>query len=170
MDNFYELGSLDKRGEIYLSALVEYDDQALKRGDFKPSEPFHVKISEGKKLYDLVRYQDPFNFAVSCKFNDLLKSSGLSGWRTYPILIEGSQEEYFGFQVLGRSGLLKRPKVAGFVVGCEFDHISWDGSDFFMPLGTMSIFCTEKAKQVLTSQKFSNIGFEDIKSVKWYST
>ncbi len=152
-----------------MKALVEYDDQALKKGDFKPSEPFLVKISEGKKLYDVVHYQDPFNFAVSEKFNEFLKNSGLSGWHTYPIVIEGRKEKYFGLQVFGRAGELKRPKEPGFVVAFEFDHNTWDGSDFFIPSGTMAIFCTEKAKQVLTSQKFENIEFKDIKSAEWYN-
>jgi hypothetical protein len=118
----------------------------------------------------LVRYQDPFNFALSEKVYEALNKAGLSGWNAYQIAIEGREEKYYGFQVLGRSGGPIRPKTSGFVIGYDFDRSTWDGSDFFIPDGTLGILCTEKAKDILANKKFNGIQLEDIKNVEWYSS
>jgi hypothetical protein len=169
MENFYKLKWAKNEDEVFLKALVSYNDQALKRGDFRPSEPFRLKIDEGKNLYDLVHYQDPFNFALSEKVYEALNKAKLSGWNVYPITLEGRKEKYYGFQVLGRSGGTKKPKETGFVIGYDFDRSTWDGSDFFIPDGTLRILCTEKAKEVLINKEFKGIELENIKNVEWYN-
>ena len=169
MNKFYEISFAQRKNEIFVKSLTEYDDQAFRVGKTTPDSPFTVKVSEGKKLYDIVRYQDPFNFAISERVYKLLIDSGLTGWKSYEITIEKRSEKYYGFQVLGKCGTLKRPAEPGFVVGCEFDDKTWDGSDFFCPAETMSLFCTEKTKELFEINKVTNISFEDINTVRWYS-
>ena len=169
MEKFYSFQWTQKKGEILIESLKEYDEQELKRGDLILDTPFTVKVSEGKKWYDIVHLQDPFNFTISERIYNLLKESGLTGWRSYEIAIERSTEKYYGFQVLGRCGELKRPAESGFITGYEFDYGTWDGSDFFLPKGTLNLFCTDKAKAFFESNKVTNISLEDISTVEWYS-
>ena len=68
-----------------------------------------------------MRFTDPFNFAISERLRNLLKSEGVTGWGCYPLEIKNVSEKLYGFQVLGRCGALVRPYEPGFVVGCEFD-------------------------------------------------
>ena len=169
MSIFYELTFTQEKNEIFIESLAEYEDQDLRVGRFIPSSPFAAKVSEGRKWYDVVRLQDPFNFAISERVYNLLKDAGFTGWSSYEIAIEANNKKYYGFQVLGRCGALKRPVEPGFVTGCEFDYDTWDGSDFFCPAGTMSVFCTEKAKEFFDLNKVTNISLEDISTVEWYS-
>lgn len=152
-----------------LESTLQYDDQALKSGRWTPPGAFPLKVSKGKKWYDLVPIQDPFNFAISRRFLDVLKKTGLTGWKTYPIAIEGQTQDYHGFLISGKAGPLKRPKAAGFLTGYEFEIDSWDGSDLFTPAGTFSLFCTENARQVLLESKLTNIELENIRDAEWYS-
>ena len=168
METFYEIQFAQGKDEIFVEQLAEYDDQALSIGQFIPETPFAVKVSKGKKLYDIMRYQDPFNFAVSERVYKLLKDANLTGWNSYEITIEGRNENYYGFQVLGKCGPLKRPPEPGFVTGCEFDYETWDGSDFFCPEETLLIFCTEKAKKLLYTNQVTNIELADIST--WNGT
>ena len=169
MNKFYNFQWAQKKGEILVEALKEYDEQALTRGNWVPQEPFAVKVSEGKKLYDIVHFQDPFNFAISERVHKLLKDDSVTGWNSYEIVIEGRSEKYYGFQVLGRCGELKRPKEPGFVKGCEFEYTTWDGSDFFCPDGTLYVFCTEKVRQLFIANQITNFELADISTMQWYS-
>ena len=169
MDTFYNFQWAQKKNEILVESLKEYDEQELKRGNLIIDTPFTVKVSEGKKFYDIVHLQDPFNFMISERIYKLLKAARLTGWSSYEIIIEGRNEKYYGFQVLGRCGALKRPLESGFVTGYEFEHTTWDGSDFFLPEGTLNLFCTEKAKEFFDTHKVTNISLENISKVEWYS-
>lgn len=169
MDTFYSFQWAQKRSEILVESTKEYDDQALMRGDSILEEPFSVRVSEGKKFYDIAHLQDPFNFAVSERVYNLLKESGLTGWSSYEMTIEGRSEKYYGFQVKGRCGELDTPKEAGFYTGYKFDYDTWDGSDFFSPKDTLLIFCSENVKQFFETNKITNVELMNINAVKAYS-
>ncbi len=169
MEKFYELQFAQKRGEVFFKFLEEYEEQDLKIGNFIPAKPLNVFISKGKRFYDFIRFQDPFNFAISKRVYELLKNNNITGWDSYEIIVEGRNDKYYGFQVLGRAGKLKRPDKPGFVIGCDFDYESWDKTDFFCPEETLALFCTEKVKKLLITNKVTNVGFEDISTIEWYS-
>jgi hypothetical protein len=169
MNKFYSFQWAQKKGEILVESLNEYNDQDLMLGKHSLKEPFVVKVSEGKKLYDIVHFQDPFNFAISERVHKLLKDVGVTGWNSYEIVIEGRNEKYYGFQVLGKCGELNRPKESGFVTGYEFESETWDRSDFFCPQGTLLIFCTERVTQLLTTNQITNIELKEIDTIQWYS-
>jgi hypothetical protein len=170
MSKFYSFQWAQEEKEVLIESLSTYDDKDLMLGSLEPINPLEVKISEGKKLYDIVHFQDPFNFSFSEKVHDILTKNGFTGWKSYKIVIKNVDRKYYGFQVTGRSGPLIRPSEPGFVKGYKFAHETWDGSDFFCPMGTLNIFCTEKVKQILTLNKITNLELEDISDIEWYST
>lgn len=169
MDIFFELQIGMKRDEVFIEAINDYPDQLLKIGEFTPKEPFTMKRSEGKKFLDVIRFQDVFNFAISSRLYNILREEKITGWNAYRIEIKDYDEEYFGFQVIGKSGNIFRPKEKGFLKGQKFDNSSWDGSDFFCPEGTMLVFCTQKINDLFKSNNISNVEFQDITTVEWYN-
>lgn len=170
MEKFYEISFAQKRSEVFLDFLSDVVEQDLLLGKYVPSEPLKTKVSEGKNYYDIVRFQDPFNFAISEKVLNLLNNNSISGWSIFEILIADARSSYYGFQVTGKCGELKRPKKPGFVVGCEFEYSTWDETDVFAPQNTASVFCTQKVKDIFEHNKVTNIELEDITTVEWYSS
>ncbi len=167
-NSFYKLQFALKSNEIYLESLDKIKSEELfKEENF--NEPLRVRISEGKKLYDIVRFQDPFNFAISEKVLNLLIEKEITGWSHYEIDIVGREEKYFGFQVQGKSGSIKRPFKTGFVIGLKFDEDTWDGQDFFNPNDTYSIFCTKRVKDIFSNNRISNIELKSIDTFEWYN-
>ena len=170
MEEFFELKFRSEKKEVFIEALDKYDDQLLKTGKYVPKEPFNMQVSEGSIWYDIVRFQDPFNFAISEKVLNTLNNCAFTGWRTYEIeLSNNSEKKYYGFQVLGRSGDIIRPPETGFIVGQDIEFSTWDGSDFFCPENTMLIFCTKRVKEYFINNQISNIKFQNIKTVRWYN-
>lgn len=167
---FYNISFALKKDAVYLTFDFEYDEKGLFLGKENLDDNCQVKISQGKKFYDIIRFQDPFNFAISKKLYNLLATNDLSGWKTYKFNILNHNEVYYGFQITGRCGNLKRPKTPGPVNGLEFDYKTWDGSDFFCSEDSFSIFCTEKVRDLLLKNKISNIEIQDFNNVEWYST
>ena len=167
-EDFYSLGFNSNNVELFVEVIGEYDDQKLKTGEYNPN-PLEVKKSQGRKAYDVVRLKDVFNFLISPSLLIVLESNNLTGWKTYPIESDIDLDGYKGFQCTSNCGSPIRPKSSGFVTGYEFDHKTWDGSDFFIPETTMMIICTRKAKEVIESFKIKNIELENLKTLEWYN-
>lgn len=157
------------RSEALVEHPLDYDSERLLRAEVSPEEPFLLEHSEGKKYYDLVGYQDTANFAISEKFYSLLVKNEVTGWKTYNINIKNLKKKYYGFQVTGRCSKLIEPKEKGFYTGYKFDFETWDGSDFFTPIGTTIIFCTKKVLEIVQKNRVSNIEMTNIDSVKSFS-
>jgi len=45
----------------------------------------------------------------------------------------------------------------------------WDGSDLFIAEGTLAIMCTEKIRNILVKNKVTNLIFERLDTMEWYS-
>ena len=157
MNTFYNFQWAQKKDEVLFDPLNEYNEQKLMRGEFLVKDPFEVNISEGRKFYDIVHFQDPFNFAISEKLYEILIEAGFTGWQGYKITINDRDEKYFGFQVSGRCGELKRPKAPGIINGYTFEERTWDGADFFCPDKTLLIFCTDRVIKFLKANHISNV-------------
>jgi hypothetical protein len=169
METFYRIGIKREKDEALIQSLIEYDQVKLKRARFTPVEPFEMKITEGRKLYDIVGFQDTSNFAISERLYFLLKENHITGWKGYEISIKGVDEKYYGLQVIGRCGELEEPKEAGFYIGFKFDCGSWDKSDLFSPDETVLLFCTKKVRDLLKKNKITNVELTDISKVQAYS-
>lgn len=168
--DYYFIGWAQTRGEIILQPTIEYDEQKIKIGKYRPSQSFPVKIAKGNKFYDVCYFADPFNFSISERLKNIFLENGFTGWGYYPLAIEGSAEQYYGFTVLGTCGPIKKPSTPGWVIGYEFDLKTWDGSDFFCPQDTLHTFFTDKVKYVLEKNKVSNFGIFHANVEKWYNT
>lgn len=169
MEAFYDVAIEREDEEALIQSLEEYDEQKLRKGEFTPFGPFEMEITEGKKLYDIVGFQDTSNFAISERLYSLLSKHQITGWRGYEIRIKSVHEKYYGFQVTGRCGKLEEPKEAGFYTGYKFNHCTWDKSDFFSPDNTALLFCTKKVEEILKKNRITNIELIDINTIQNYS-
>lgn len=167
---FFRHTSADKRSEIRVKPEFDYDIQGLKRGEVLPSDPFPVKIDEGKKFYDILWLQDVFNFTVADRIHTALVEAGITGFKSYPILIEGREEQYWGIQVTGRAGPPIYPAEKGFTVGLHFDLDKWDGSDMFILPPTMFTIFSQRLRDLLVKLKTTNLALEDTATMEWYSS
>ncbi|MDP4203140.1 MAG: hypothetical protein Q8861_10615 [Bacteroidota bacterium] len=124
------------------------------------------KVDEGRKFFDLIGYQYPWNFAISENCKSLLEQAEITGWTCYPIIIEDSNLRYFGFQVLGKAGPITNVDEDGDPIhGCtEFNINTWDGSDIFCFENTAMIVCASKVKDIIEKAKITNVEFEDLKN------
>ncbi len=169
METFYDVAIERENDEALIQSLEEYDERKLRRGEFTPFKPFEMEITEGKKLYDIVGFQDTSNFAITERLYFLFKKHQITGWKGYEIRIKGIHEKYYGFQVTGRCGKLHEPKEAGFYTGYKFDHNTWDKLDFFSPDNTALLFCTKKVEELFRKNKITNIELIDINAIQNYS-
>ncbi len=169
MITFFNIEIKRESDEALIQSLVEYNQVKLNKGEFIPTEPFVMKITEGSKLYDIVGFQDTSNFAISERLYYLLKEQGITGWKGYEISINGVGEKYYGIQIVGKCRKLEQPKEAGFYTGYKFDYGSWDKSDLFSPEETVLLFCTKKVRDLLKKSKVTNIKFTDISKIQAYS-
>ncbi len=151
-----------------MKSIAPYDAAALKSGDLGVTGSFPVRLDEGKKFFDIIYLQDPHNFAVSDRIHNLLLQEGITGWHSYPLSIERSDQKYWGIQVTGRAGPPFRPHV-GFIDGLMFDFNTWDGSDMFVLEGTVSTLFTDRLRQLLQQAKTSNLALDEISTIRWYS-
>lgn len=170
METFYDVAIKREKDEALIQSLTQYDQVKLKRAEFIPAEPFKMEITEGKKLYDIVGFQDTSNFAISERVHFLLKEHQITGWKGFEISIKGHKERYYGLQILGKCGKLEQPQEEGFYTGYKFEYNSWDKSDLFSPVETVLLFCTEKVRVLLKKNKITNIALTDINKVQAYST
>lgn len=161
-EKFIQLRSnkeLDKANELIDSlAYGEYDD----------IHPLIWKQDRnyGNKLRDVL-YCSTSLYLISDRFKSILNESGLTGWKSYPILLydkKGSRiDGYSGFSITGRAGNMHKfdtppielgysPKSDGYYF--EFDEL--DGSDIFRVF-PHHIIITKRFAEVLLNHKVSGI-------------
>ena len=46
---------------------------------------------------------------------------------------------------------------------------TWDGTDLFIAEGTLAIMCTERIRNILVKNKVTNLDFERLDMMEWYS-
>lgn len=169
MGQFYNFDWAQAKREALIESVQEYDDRALLVGNGSFPQPLKMRVGEGKTLYDILHFRDPFNLAISDKLYSTLKAAGVTGWKDYEIIIEGVKQKYHGFQVTGKCGPIIKATEPGFVTGCKFEEGTWDGSDFFCPAGALSIFCTEKVRDTFERDEITNWKLTDLEVFRWYS-
>lgn len=166
---FYNLSSGQKSKEAVLKSNFSNDFFGILNNKLNFEIPVKTKIVLGKKMFDRNDFNDGINFVISEKFLKVLIENKLTGWKTYPVEIKNVKEQFYGFQIIGKSGSLKESEESGFKVGYEFEKMTWDGSDFFTPENTHLRFLSEKAKRVLNDNFLTNIEVENIRDVRNYS-
>ncbi|MBX7155002.1 MAG: hypothetical protein K1X91_08550 [Bacteriodetes bacterium] len=169
MEKFYTINSSGKTDEVFIESYFVYDEYGTHKAKVGVTAPTEFFKSEGKSLYDLVRFQDVSNFAISERLYSTLIENNITGWTAYKINIAGVKQRYFAFQVTGRCGKIIYPKESGFFLGYNFDLGSWDKSDIFSPEGNSSTFCTKRVRDIILKGNFTNIELRDIKNIEVYS-
>lgn len=154
----------NKKGAVKINSKVKYeifgsfDDPSF----FKENNIF--TIDEGKIFFDLISYQDPWNFAISERFKNVLEENTISGWSCYPIMIENTELKYFGFQVIAKAAMIAQYDEDGDIVygSIKVNADTWDGSDIFCMGDTAIKVITPKLYELLKDSKITNIDFDDL--------
>lgn len=162
---FYSFGIDYKRSAIEIETKVPF-----KSGDHIPLDSEMItnnvfEIVKGKKFFDLVGFADSdLHFAISKRFKELLEVNNVKGWACFPIVLNGSDEEYFVFQPTFVAGpILNLEKVSNYEEKNRiFDLTTWDGSGIFTLQNTTHIVCTEEVKILIEDTKITNIDFQEL--------
>ncbi len=155
----------------------------LARGAVAPEQPVPFKVSEGSVLADLVGTTMVTPYVVSPSFVRCLSDNGFTGWSSFPVRISGRLGEemagYRGLSVTGRSGpiddglserVMADPPIPG---GRAMPHLkgmcpeadSWDGSDLFLPEGTVALCVTSRVREALLAAGIVGARFERLYEV-----
>lgn len=122
--------------------------------------------SSGKRMRDILDTRYPPLYLISDRFKAILEKSGITGWKSYPIVLydkKGNQiEGYNGFSIIGRAGKMQKfdqpPLEYGYSAdadGCYFHIDTWDGSDIFNTESSWYIIVTERFIKVLIENKIT---------------
>lgn len=161
---FYKIFLKEQRGAYEIKPDFKYDYIEIAEN---PELLFNklFKIYKGTKAMDLLGYCDPTNFAISRKLKIILEENNISGWSAYPIKIENIEDDYYGFQVVGKGGEVTNRDKYGDVPmfkPIKWNKEKWDGSDFFYIEDTLLKVCTERVKEIIEKAKITNIEFKPL--------
>jgi hypothetical protein len=156
---------------------VDWDRSiSLLRGEYESFVfPLHMEYVSGQKWTDILNPTNAFRI-VSDRFVTILKEKGFTGWKTFSVTItdkSGNQVEgYSGFSITGRCGkpdyekseriekrFVPQGQLVTMLKGRHLDLRSWDGTDFFLPEGTVAIEVTDRVRRALEPLKFTNLVF-----------
>jgi hypothetical protein len=162
------------RGAVVLPADIRAN--RLLTGEWHPSKPIPLKRASGRVLAPVVWTDHTAVILLSKSLAAAMATEGFSGWTTYPVQLETAPpvEPYVGLTVTGRCGPLEEgrgewvyrdDRPGRFLRGLFFDEHSWDGSDFFRPAGTLYVFVTERARDILVSKGGASVVCERLSDV-----
>jgi hypothetical protein len=160
-DRRFARGSVKLQESIGASQVVN--------GRLPLEQPLDVLVNAEGKLGPMLWTGEPSVMLISQQLVSELVANGFSGWQTFPVRLSGREmgpRAYSAFAVTGRCGPLdytkgewcQRDDVPGrFRRGLFFEESSWDGSDFFSPLGTLFILVTKRVHDWATDSHLRNI-------------
>ena len=176
----YSLGqSFGPGGSLVLQAVdpdLPFEQLAL--GTLVPEEPVAFRVPQRRKVGDLVGTGSVAPSVVSPALVRCLDEHGSTGWSPFPIRVEGPLADeldgYRGLSVTGRSGpiddaLSERVVLPPSVPGApSMPHRrgfcprpgSWDGSDLFVPEGTLFTCLTAPVRDALVAGRLVGLRFE----------
>ena len=145
----------------------------LLRGETQPACPLMVQMPPRGTVGDFVWTGEVALVLMSGRVVGALRRDRVTGWSTYPVRLEGIEAAdtpmFFGLQITGRCGPLDRSRGEWVhkddepgkqLRGLFFEETSWDGSDFFIPSGSLHIFVSERVKECLKREKVTNARLE----------
>ena len=135
--------------------------------------PVVFKQFREKNLLNILGTGWPGLHLISDKMKTILEENKLTGWKTFPIKLYDKKENeilgYHGFSVTGHCGPIDDRKaeivdrqmiptgpVFKAYKGMHIGLDEWDGSDFFIPDGSLFFIITTKAANVLKKDKTLN--------------
>lgn len=176
INSFYIFGSTFSQVPVCASnEKLDWETNCrIVKGDYTGIDlPIIFKQSSGKKWTDVLMPNSVSMYVVSQRFIEMLEKNDITGWKSYPVTILDKEEKeisgYIGFSVIGESGAVDYSKSevyekqlvpngpkTKYYRGLYVDLDKWDGTDFFMPQGTLNIIITEKVKQLINIHKITN--------------
>jgi hypothetical protein len=148
------------------------DDLKLIEGEYNGIDfPIVFKQKYGKKLTDILDTGFPKLYLISEKLKKVIEENKLTGWKIYSIkLFDKKGNEifgYHGFSLTGRctsidygTEIIEKRMVPDGPVCRYYKGIfvnNWDGTDFFIPEGTLYTFMTEKTADLLKKNEITNL-------------
>jgi hypothetical protein len=141
--------------------------------------PITLYQKKGRRWTDVL---DPISVSlhvVSERFIKLLELNKVRGWKTFPVKILDKKGNeilgYHGFSIIGKCGapdytksevyekqIAPNGSINKYYKGLHLDFDKWDGSDFFIPEGTILIVVTQKVKDIIERNKLGNIYFQSL--------
>lgn len=170
----YILGCEQRRGEVVLEpmSLLEPDPFAIVAGEIDVGQPRRYRRVRGRREWDLLQATD-MTMLVSMKLVDDLRRSGITGWRTFPVVVEPALgTEYVGLVITGRLKIdharsrrdVLAPRARGVPVpvwrGLHPLPGSWDGSDLALVDSTRIVMVTDKVQRLAAQDEWTNVYFE----------
>jgi hypothetical protein len=151
----------------------------LTRAEMQPPHPIHVQWAMGRaRPIEVIWTTMGTARIIADSVVQMLRAHGFTGWGLYELSVQDKQGQpvpgYSGLAVPGRCGKLEQsmsvrvPRIYPggiFPVwkGLLFEPSTWDGSDFFMPVGeTGHVFVVEAVKQAFEKAKIRDVEFEPL--------
>lgn len=161
---FYRISNAYKRSAIQIITAQEFSSSSHIPLDSPIIYNNTFTVDIGKKWFDVIGFADShMHFAISRRFKILLEANKIKGWTCFPIIIEGSNEEYFVFQIVSIAGeILNREKLNRYEEKLKFDINTWDKAGIFTLKNTTTIICTIEVKEILEKEKITNIEFDEL--------
>lgn len=157
---FYRILPSMIRGAISIKANVPYRSNDVYKDPTLLKENNTFKFLKGKNKYEVLTYDDVRNFAISQKIMDAFTENNITGWESYPIVIEGTDEKYYGFHVTGKGGKITNLESNGAVSSSEpieWEEDKWDGSDIFSLEDRSITVITPRVKEILDNFNVKNL-------------
>jgi len=147
-NEIYSLSDKSIRGAINALAMDigGYSNYDLLREGFEIDKELRFGYNYGTKVYDVITTGFAGLYLFSKRLITILDENKFSGWKTHPFFPEGKPVEM--------------------TKGLFFDMQSLDGSDIFTPENSMFTFVTERVKEVLIREMFTNLQFERITDIE----
>ena len=179
-DHLYMLSDPCHWGAVFGAGFDEEHWDSLRdiaRGELHPERPLPIRWQEGRQKPGQVIWPSILGLVVRDDVIAVLEKQGFTGWSTYPVELRGKDgspiDGYNGIAVTGRCGPIDdeqcipywREYPAGLFAewrGLFFDPMSWDGSDFFTPEGSLHpwILMAKKVEVALRKARISNLHVE----------
>jgi hypothetical protein len=160
---FFSITLVPGKAQVRIDTKVDYEFSYVLDSNTNLIHENEFYVDQGKNWFDIVRFQDIPNFAISQKVKDLFEENNITGWTCFPIIIKDySDKSYYGFQILSKAGkILNLEKLSNYIDKYhEFDISAWNGSEIFTLEETGITACTGKVKELCENAKITNIKFD----------
>ena len=174
---FFELSVNSRKRGLQVVDSVSEDFESLARGLPSGKEVVNLIRSMGSKTPGKIVQIPAATFAVEPELKTELSKADLSG-----LVFQEAILSDCSYQVVGFSGVCgpinHRHTSRGdldsddfiYVTGFDFDIKSWDKSDCFIPVDTLILVVTDRARDVFESVCGDWLLFTPIEEVEFYST